>query len=203
MASVRLSNEIRTDILRKAKSLFDKEIQEAENSLAPDFGERAIYAIIPPEFTALMANSKADKNWFPKVGEMRVKFGGIGSYELQFMPKHVPYNLMKNRYSDAFVFPGDHALTKEYGEYKERKEQAHKNKNDFADKVEGILESANTVKQFLDAWPGGRRLLPDYVIERMHEKTDVETRAKNEARQLSEEEMTVLNKTLVTKAITE
>lgn len=51
-------------------------------------------------------------------------------------------------------------------------------KNEYQVKLKSLLESTNTVGQFLEAWPGGEYLLPPTVIQKLNTKITRQQAAK-------------------------
>ena len=54
----------------------------------------------------------------------------------------------------------------------DRRQQQDKDESNFRRSVRDLLEQCNTVKQLLTAWPAASKLLPDAVIQKMHEKVE-------------------------------
>lgn len=51
-------------------------------------------------------------------------------------------------------------------------------KNEYQTKLKSLLESTNTVGQFLEAWPGGEYLLPPTIIQKLNTKITRQQAAK-------------------------
>jgi hypothetical protein len=61
--------------------------------------------------------------------------------------------------------------------YHKAREEHNEKRKTFDKKIESLLNNCNTVKQAIEAWPGIEKLLPDNVIQKMHQKQTRKERA--------------------------
>ena len=61
--------------------------------------------------------------------------------------------------------------------YHRAREEHTEKRRTFDKKIEALLNNCNTVKQAIETWPGIEKLLPDSVIQKMHQKQSRKERA--------------------------
>ena len=61
--------------------------------------------------------------------------------------------------------------------YHRAREEHDEKQRTFNKKIESLLHNCNTVKQATETWPGIEKLLPDNVIQKMHQKQSRKERA--------------------------
>jgi hypothetical protein len=171
MACVRLNYSIRYDITKKAGELFDKEINSAKGALAEDFGDR-IYKLYfgtdIPVMEALQSKHKdlvsiADHGNVCLVhSDVKKKDMAIAIYFSKVRPYPVSYGFRPKIFSDS--------LYEEYDTYSKKIHAVIEKKDNFVREISSILDKCTTLKQFLDAWPAGKTLVDQELIQKMHEK---------------------------------
>ena len=75
--------------------------------------------------------------------------------------------------------PDDLVKVNEIVTSQKAKVESHQtDKNEYQIKLKSLLESTNTVGQFLEAWPGGEYLLPPIIIQKLNTKITRQQAAK-------------------------
>jgi hypothetical protein len=212
MATVRLSNELRAEIIHNAKALFDKRVAEVAGVPPKMFdGDYLLDKVLSsdPEMADVIA--KMTKfGWTAKDSTMKVRFMGMHSGTARFAKERMIPSDWRDHYGYSGLniasSPENKALFSElYNEYMERSE-AHKavtrEREAFVAQVKTITDGVTTLKQALGMWPGLWDLVPYEAKSKHNEINEREKREKREREEIVVD-LDSLNAGLVTAKIVE
>jgi hypothetical protein len=212
MATVRLSNELRADIIRAAKALFDKRVAEVTGPPPRMFdGDYLLDTLLSSDREMAEVIHKMTKyGWTYKDTTMKVRFMGLWTGAARFSKERV----IAADWRDQYNFSGLHiAKTPEnlalfadlHNEYMERSEACKaidQEKGAFVSQVKSIIDGVTTLKQALGLWPGLWDLVPHEAKSKHNEITEREKREKRDREEIVVD-LDSLNAGLVTAKIVE
>ena len=217
MASVRLSGDLRRDILHQAMLAFEKTNPDPAPSTA--FLQKLATAVIdsPVQLAAKrVAQAHCDDSGVTQqflsfdMAELKPQRFNISSFKLRGeVHTAAPISILHSpdRYtSDATtlnLYVQD--LSKEHQQpildelvtlIKQRKVLSEKRSN-YRANIFGLLEDCNTAHQFVETWPAGDAFISTQIKQRMHEKVTRQQSARNR-REALDFDSTVANQVVLT-----
>jgi len=195
MATVRLTDSLRREILNSAEEAYTTQNPEPINS---------------PELTTKIRNGILNMPIMKELSDVESKFPQTLSYYKQYnnsdamasdFIKRVTHTtetttvIIENGYGSRiskidlptsitvpvsrytftvdiqmFSLEEQEEITNMINEAEENEESWKKSKEEFKESIASLLAECTTTKQLLDVWPAAEKLLPEHVIVRMHEK---------------------------------
>lgn len=182
MATVRFSKELQDEIIKRAKAVFDKQLQAAQDS-RPDataWGERIYEVLFGQHVAALNA---VPQEFLSKVEQMDINRVGDMRCGLRFMlnsPKPWPRKVNDNEYAkpnssydSADITLKEHPawaeLKAEVVAWRERCDAVAKKRDEFVAQVKKIIEAHATLSPALKMWPPLWDLVPEKYKEKHRE----------------------------------
>ena len=178
MSSLRLSKNIKEQIINKGQDLFTVRITKKRNSLRPDFYDDVAQAFVDEWMEPYIRNRNFPENYYRYCTNLDAHFstGWVSSKPLNKTYKVLAFNQfgsgVKLDLNEEVIDP---ALHKEYKQYYERIASLQKERDDFTKELRSVLDNCNTVTQFLKIWPQGGELIADLELD-----TTTRTRKKKE-----------------------
>ena len=181
MATVRITNELTSDILTNAKAKFSTDIRDAENSRPDHYWGDFIYDAIFGKYVSIM--DQLPTGFIPTREKVLVRRVGIHPVDLHFefsMPKAWPAILplgspVELHYGGTVMLDASPVwdnFRKEVQDWRDRTATATKRRNDFAAGVASVLNSFSTLAPALKEWPALWELVPDYAKNKHKEITE-------------------------------
>lgn len=160
MASVRLTNYMRDNVIRKAievsfKSQLDQLLAE-ENSLAM----RAYNEATPLNVQRSIDLFPNKDQWFRTTKEL--KFNANGYQVILKFANSVPYR-MDASYYNVYHNIKDYDLGAEIQAFANKQETYKKKRSEATNKLKALVYSFTTVKALQDAWPEGKPFYQQYL----------------------------------------
>ena len=181
MASVRMSRKLRENIIRNGNNLFSKPAQRAATSLADDYSDRMMTHIWQDYFEKYIkslpddwcinietADGTLKGNYKGEIKNINHHYRFTKKYKIPHISKLITWNDSLNLNKDYIL---SQELFDELAEYKGRIEKVEKEKKTFVDQLTYTLNKCNTLKQFLDVFPDGEKLVPITTMEIYNDKT--------------------------------
>jgi hypothetical protein len=175
MASVRMSEALRSNITTKAMQLFQPAIEKAEGKLAKDYYQRLFDHLYEIKVSSHYMLKKIPINDWPLewlqtakgfsviIGDYRIASIGLSNKQIPKCADEWPVNwnglLDFKRVDDC-----NSDLITEYENYQAGIKKEENKKRNFMNELSSILKRCNTLKQFLNAWPQGENLVPADVM---------------------------------------
>ena len=180
MASVRMSEDLRSRIVQKAKLIFQPGIVKANGKLAPDFHNRlldAVYKQVVTDHPFMQKNpiNTWPDTWVKEIGGINVTlYKNKDTYDHYMITENIsstyqiPKTSFETDYGDRLKCPKfySESLFDEYDTYKQRIAKKIEEQNKFVKELQIILKRCNTLKQFLNAWPHGENLVPPDALQK-------------------------------------
>ena len=187
MASVRMSNSLRSKIRSTAQGLFANSSNTIRDSFAKDFHDRAArefveyqftphMSIMPAEYTATInrvtyyinyavENQEAEYAWDEEILLNPIKIikiydyysEGYGNGKILSIPKEFEFSQI---------------LRNELSLWRKKLRDCQTEESEFLDEITRITTRCNTVKQYLDTWPQGENLLPAEILQTFNKKPE-------------------------------
>lgn len=210
MASIRMSEQLRSDIKRKAAAIFQPAIDKANVSLAPDFYRRLYDDAYDKIITQHPVLQKLPIDQWPKDWVQEIKgfdghiYDGTTLYYISRdldLKYKVPASCNLVSYNSRLKignFSCGPALFDEYDQWQKKCGKQSKKKSDFVEQISNILKRCNTLKQFLNAWPQGENLVPADVMAKYNAPPEKRI---NPAEHITPDVSTELSSTLVKQTI--
>ena len=187
MASVRMSAQLRDNIVYRAGTIFIKPRERAEKALAEDYADRVMDEIWNKDYKEYV--NLIPDSWCVEVDEISGSVRGM--YKEKETSHHIDKKLIKsyklpnlnnvvNWSSDFDItdYPISQSLFDEISKYHARKDKVAREEREFKDHLRATLTKCNTLKQFLDVWPDGEELIPAPVLEKYNTVTPVKAEPK-------------------------
>ena len=187
MASVRMSAQLRDNIVYKAGTIFIKPRERAEKALAEDYADRVMDEIWNKDYKEYV--DLIPDSWCVEVDEISGSVRGM--YKEKETSHHIDKKLIKsyklpnlndvvNWSSDFNItdYPISQSLFDEISKYHARKDKVANEEREFKNHLRATLTKCNTLKQFLDVWPDGEELIPAPVLEKYNTVTPVKAEPK-------------------------
>jgi hypothetical protein len=219
MASVRMSEKLREEIMNNAHKIFSNSAEKAQASLPELFHDRAIQEYYTAAFKLYIDKIPAEwKNTVNKISyKMEYVLANDSLKTIQHMTwsevaiiKPVTIPMLHLIYRETYggtricnipnTFDFSDELKTELGFFRDRCRKVADEEESFCNNLKAILRRTNTLKQFTDVWPQGENLIPAYALAALNEKT---TRVKKDNDQILSEEVskslstTLLKRTLM------
>jgi hypothetical protein len=197
MASIRLTQAIKKQIIRKAEQLFETRIIKKVDSLRPDFWDDLTAVYIADYFTPYMNNRTYPDDWYIKIGYIDFHFADVPKASLIMKRLNKEYRILAIKYhllSNQLIIreeKADPLLVKEYSEYESKIDKLKEEATTFKKELEKVLHNCNTLSQFLKLWPQG-----EHIIEGLNFETTKRTRRKREV-EVDESTLATLNSGLL------
>ena len=223
MASVRMSNDLRSTIKRSAMQAFDVSTPEPQlatadinylvESVAQSETQRALskifdaYAVIPKYKSGYSYD--VEKRAFgchppsqSRVTRLNFIFGENTKTRIPVEIGRTVLMFSNSEYADVplSIFT-DSAVRLKVEEiltnFRKRQNDYYDARQAYSDTISDLLDNTTTLKQFLTAWPAGESFVPDSKVSELHTKV---TRIQK-ARQIKEEiafDDTAVNKVVLT-----
>jgi hypothetical protein len=172
MATVRISNTLRDNILRNAEILFHTEAHLLNKSMdVQEVARAAVLAEMDRRFDRIK-NTDIPIAWAAqKTSFLRLI---IKDSRLQG-PHYLSLHNIDNLQVTADVYDDNRiesSLLPEHEQFVahfEKHESISARRINFLNHVKAVLDSCTTLKQFLKAWPEGEKLVPDDAMRRHRE----------------------------------
>lgn len=181
MASVRMSETLRSNIKLKANQLFQPAIEKAEGKLAKDYYQRLFDHLYEIKVSNHYMFKKIPINDWPLEWLETAKgftvviddHGNATKYRitsLNLSNKQIPkcadeWPVNWNSILDfKSINDCNSDLITEYRNYQAGIKKEENKRRNFINELSSILERCNTLKQFLNAWPQGENLVPADVM---------------------------------------
>ena len=195
MATVRFTNDLISDIKRKARAPFDAKKGEIEKSKNFDNWAYTIWkAIVREHDTALLS---LPAGWVNSSSRFSVKVPFPGTTRYQYIHAHaqqsypMPRDIKSNDDIECITHSGYiqlnqtsevlKPLIKEVEEWVDQMEAVEKQRDVMLDGVDQLTKTYTTLGPALKAWPALWELLPDYA---KNKHKDVVKREKVEPKEL-------------------
>jgi len=184
MASVRMSEALRSSITSKAKGLFEPALDKARTSLPNDWYDRLAEEVCEKNINSLPIMQKVPieqwpDDWTKRVNRIYVlirnddKSYQIYSPEL-VKPIKVPTCVKTDginpslRLNISEPFTCSDKLFNEFYQVKLKEEKIVIEQKEFVENIKNITSRCNTLKQFLNVWPQGENLVPANVMSKFN-----------------------------------
>lgn len=212
MATVRMSKDLKDEILHKARELFQKDIRDLEDFNRIKGVETLWDSLLTREHEELIKT--IPESWAYKVKTLSATFNLLPKYNQKITLvihrdtfKLLPADKVKidrwnnNEARAEFLVPQTHPLQHEVIARFEALQKVRNRAKEFRNTVNEILENCNSLRQFLAAWPAGRELVPSEAMDRLHMKATRKARAERVREQAGEDKIKALNVDLLTKQL--
>lgn len=179
MATVKITNELREQIISRANGMFSKRMEEAR--VRPEVDADAIYEGYlnsnPLFRDALRAVEAA--GWAQPVSSIKLSILNLfGHRDFNFKRKHVIHDNWGTRYGVPGLILNDNSIPAvaelrekwELAAAKEREVMAERDA--FVEGVKRVLNNSNTLKQALAIWPALWDLVPQAARDRYNDVTE-------------------------------
>ena len=193
MASVRMTRQLRYDILRAACDAFDIANPEPELSNEDHrLFREAILAMPVHQLIRQFANSGYRSFNFAPPSEKDVTAidvhpegdeDSVLGRRYKTIQLQTPMKLNVSTYSNPDVYiqdmkpehraPVQRMVVELHGRQREHGDKRH----NYRMSIQKLLEQCTSVKQFLDAWPAGEQFVPKEALQRMQQKVTRQQRA--------------------------
>lgn len=218
MASVKLTPDIKREIIRKAEAIYGKRISEALAARSPTFAERCVFAIWTPALLAKFHDiPKGYISWSTNV-EVHIEHKSywnnnvlrghrnpdepftVESTSVSYssanreFPSYCTYS---NRWIPVVNFREHHDLCTEYTHWLKELEPLKAEQYHFSNKVADIVQDCTTLKMFLDAFPAGKQFVSNSLIEKHNYKPPPRTRTAPQVIEVDESILAELNEQVV------
>lgn len=194
MATVRITQEIRQEVCRKIKSLFDARIKKKYEELQHlDVAMQVFMRRITPEEFAAAQKLNADVKWVPEISSLtvRIEYTGIDgakknvTFTVPFKPP-VPAPQSFHGYSSSneknIVHPSLPCYQPCVDVLLEHDRMVEE-RDTLRDSIAQLLNSCGTLRQVLEKWPTALDFMSDEVKAKHAEKVDS---SKKEVKVISE-----------------
>lgn len=183
MATVRLSESLCDSIAENAQRLFTKRVSEAmEYPPENQDGDLIFDAYLDANADARrVLNDMAALNWAKRYPEMRVLLFDSATVLRFKKPRFIYIGWAESHFGERLSItcqnaPGLQFLYDKLQERKRRIADVTKERDEFVNKVKGILDNCTTLKQALSIWPGLWELVPQDAKSK-HNEVTIRTKA--------------------------
>ena len=194
MATVRFSKELQDEIIKRAKAVFDKQLQAAQDS-RPDataWGERIYEVLFGQHVAALNAVpqeflSRIEQMDIARVGDVRCGLRFSLTTSKPWPRKVLDGEFVKSNssYDSADIILKEHPawaeLKAEVVAWRERCDAVAKKRDEFVEQVKKIINAHATLAPALKMWPPLWDLVPEKykekhreIVERTKKEVDVQ-----------------------------
>jgi len=193
MASTRLTQGIKAQIISKATQLFDTRISKAIASLRLNFFDEVTEVYIADHITPHTQDLTLPDNWYVNIESIDIHFKESSRSSILIRRLNKKYkilgikSLLAVTQLDIQEAEMDIGLLAEYFKYDDKIKKLRAEQSTFVAELRKILNNCNTLSQFLKIWPQG-----EHIIEGMDFETTIRTRRKREV-DIDESTLATLN----------
>ena len=183
MATVRITEEIRTGVRCKIESLFDARIKKKLEELQHlDVAMQVFMRHITPEEFATAQKLNTDVKWVPEISALtvRIEYTGINGAEKNVTfavpfkpPVPAPQSFHSYGYSDKKnVVQPSLPCYKPCVDVLLEYDRMVKERDTLRDSIDNLLSSCGTLRQVLEKWPTALDFMSDEVKAKHAEKVE-------------------------------
>ena len=183
MATVRITQEIRQEVRRKIKSLFDARIKKKYEELQHlDVAMQVFMRRITPEEFAAAQKLNSNTKWVPEIGALNVRIeytsiDGSNKHAVFAVPFKPPIPAPQHFHGHSssneknIVHPSLPCYQPCVDVLLEL-DRMTKERDTLRDSIVDLLDSCSTLRQVLEKWPSAMDFMSNEVKARHAEKTD-------------------------------
>lgn len=186
MASVRITEEIRSHVKMRIQNLFTKRIADKEKELqCIGLGDTFVRSVISPKAfeLALQLNEDPDGKWIPETTQilMTIKYPDqrdstlirARTFWLEFKPPVPLPQRIVGQYGYKASVPSDSEAYAQAVKILTQLDSIERERDDLINELVGkVLVACTTLKQVLEVWPTAMEFMPSSAIERHNMKVE-------------------------------